>query len=238
MKKPRLIGHRGAAAKAPENTLASLRRALKEGADGIEFDVRATLDDVAVLLHDETLDRTTAGKGPLRSTPLAKLRALDAGGWFSSDFAGEKVPDLQEVLGEFLGKVPLAMEMKERLPGLALLEVAERLRANREAELVVVSFEKEALQQARDLLPAAPRGLVLRPDTPLPDDSLRMELGLWGVFAPNDSVDERFLVDCRRAGLHCYAYVVNEPERGRELARWGVDGLISDDPGALRETLE
>lgn len=237
MKKPRLIGHRGAAAKAPENTLASLRRALEDGADGLEFDLRATLDEVVVLLHDETLDRTTTGNGPLRSLPLAELRSLDAGGWFSPDFAGEKVPDLQQVLGEFLGKVPLALEMKEPLPGSALQEVGERLRADREAELVVVSFHADALRQARDLVPAAPRGLVLRPGAGVPEDMLRTELGLWGVFAPDADVDERFLVDCRRAGLHCYVYVVNEPGRFRQLAAWGIDGVISDDPGAIRGAL-
>ena len=69
----------------------------------------------------------------------------------------------------------------------------------------------------------------------MPDEKTRLELGLWGVYARKETVDERFVVDCRRAGLHCYAYVVNEPERATQLASWGIDGLVSDDPATIRK---
>jgi glycerophosphoryl diester phosphodiesterase len=234
---PRLFGHRGALARAPENTLASLRRAVDDGADGFEFDVRATRDGVAVLLHDHTVDRTTNAAGEIGAMSFDEMRTLDAGSWFAPDFDAEAIPRLTDVLEEYLGRVPLALEMKETLPDAVLADLAARLRANRDAELVVASFEYGPLRKARDLVPAAPRALILRRDVPVPDDAVRAEHGLWGIFARTESVDERFIVDCRRAGLHCWAYTVNDPARAAELASWGIDGIISDDPAAVRPGL-
>ncbi|NNE43493.1 MAG: glycerophosphodiester phosphodiesterase, partial [Gemmatimonadetes bacterium] len=116
MTPPRLLGHRGALACAPENTLSSLRRGIADGADGFEFDVRVTADGTPVLLHDASLVRTTGHSADLAETSLDTVRTLDAGGWFSPGHPAEPVPLLQEVLDEFLGHVPLALEMKEVLP--------------------------------------------------------------------------------------------------------------------------
>ena len=95
---PRVIAHRGLSARAPENTLAAFRAAAGAGVPWVECDVQLTADGHAVLLHDETLDRTTDGTGRLADTPLAGLRGLDAGGWFDAAFAGESIPALSEAL--------------------------------------------------------------------------------------------------------------------------------------------
>lgn len=237
MTRPRLLGHRGARARAPENTVASLRRGLADGADGFEFDVRMTADGHAVLLHDDTVDRTTAGTGALREMTLEQARGLDAGAWFDDAHAGERIPTLDEVLDEFLGSAALALEMKETLPASVLRGLAERLHAAPDADFLVGSFQLRALETAREHVPAAPRVLILRRDQPIPDEATRAALGLRGVFARTESVDERFVVDSRRAGLQCYAYTVNDPERAAQLARLGVDGIISDDPGTVRAGL-
>jgi glycerophosphoryl diester phosphodiesterase len=237
MSTPRLLGHRGALARAPENTLASFRLAIAEGADGFEFDVRVTADGTAVLLHDTSLARTTGQGADLSETALDEVRKLDAGGWFSEDHAGERVPLLTEVLDEFLGKVPLAMEMKDNLPEADLRDVASRLHELPEAELIVASFRAEPLHSARDLVPAAPRALILRREDALPPPELQQELGLWGVFARQESVDDRFIVEARRAGLSVYAYTVNDATRATQLVASGVNGVISDDPGAVRSGL-
>jgi glycerophosphoryl diester phosphodiesterase len=228
-----LLGHRGALARAPENTLASLRRAVADGAVGFEFDVRMTADGRAALLHDATVDRTTNGNGALASLAATDMAGLDAGSYFGEAFAGEPVPLLDTVLDEFLGSAFLAMEMKETLSEAVLVGIAERLRANREAQLLAASFEAEALAKARDFLPAAPRALILKRDQPLPSDEVARALGLWGVFARTESIDERFVVDCRRSGLNVYAYVVSDGATAARFSRIGVGGLISDDPGAL-----
>lgn len=237
MSRPRLLGHRGALACAPENTLASLHRALSDGADGFEFDVRVTGDGSAVLLHDSGLQRTTGHAAELAETPLETVRSLDAGAWFSPGHAGERIPLLTEVLDEFLPSVPLALEMKEVLPPEILIDVGRRLHAAPDADLLLASFLPEALERARDVVPAAPRALVLRRDTPLPETEQVQALGLWGVFARHESVDERMIVEGRRAGLHVYAYTVNDAHRATQLAAWGLDGLISDDPASVRSGL-
>lgn len=241
MTRTRLLGHRGARARAPENTLVSLRRGIADGADGFEFDVRATADGHAVLMHDETVDRTTDGTGRLAAMTLEQVRALDAGAAFGRGHAGERIPTLDEVLDEFLGKTALAMEMKETLPDAVLRALGERLAGAPEAlrgdRFVVGSFQAAAVARAHDLVPAAPRARILHRDEPVPDAAERAALDLWGVFARWESVDARFLAGCRAAGLRCYAYTVNDPEAAAKLARLGADGIISDDPGKVRAAL-
>lgn len=95
---PPVIGHRGAAGHAPENTLASLEKAAALGVRWVEFDVKLTADAMVILFHDETLSRTTDGKGALADKKWADLRPLDAGGWFGPEFAGEHVPSLEEAV--------------------------------------------------------------------------------------------------------------------------------------------
>ena len=188
-------------------------------------------------IADATLDRTTNAAGELSRVTRAQVRSLDAGSHFGAEFAGEPVPVLAEVLDEFLGVVALAMELKEPVPEVALSFVARMLHEKPDADLRVASFLPEPLAQARDHLPAAPRSLVLRRDQPLPDEAIRTELGLSGVFARAESMDERFVVDCRRSGLGVFAYVVNDVESARRLASIGVDGLISDDPAIVRSVI-
>jgi len=189
------------------------------------------------------VDRTTDGSGPLAAMTLERVRELDAGSSFGSESAGERIPALDQVLDEFLENAALAMEMKETLPDAVLRGLAGRLCGPegavvlRDDRLVVASFQAAAVARAQELVPAAPRALILRLDAPLPDSKQRMELDLWGVFARWESVDARFLAECRAAELCCYAYTVNDPERAADLARLGVDGIISDDPGKVRAAL-
>lgn len=234
MSQTRVLGHRGAAAKAPENTLASLRVALAAGADGFEFDVRTLGDGTPVLMHDENVDRTTGGQGALRSFDAATIRTLDAGAHFGASFAGERIPTLDDVLSEFLERAFLAIEMKEVLPDPVLDRIADLYRQSLAADVVMASFDAKAVEKARDRLPAVPRALILPLDRELPPAELVTYLGLWGVFARGESIDERFIVECRRSGLAVFAYTVNDPGRAQELARLGVEGLISDDPEAIR----
>ncbi|HEY9854311.1 MAG TPA: glycerophosphodiester phosphodiesterase family protein, partial [Stenomitos sp.] len=96
--RPLVIGHRGAMAMAPENTLASFREAIAQGADGLECDVHLTRDGQVVVMHDFTLDRTTEGAGAIAAHTLAELRRLEAGSWYDARFAGEPVPTLAQTL--------------------------------------------------------------------------------------------------------------------------------------------
>src|SRR4030095_13565486 len=97
---PRIIGHRGAAKAAPENTLESLREAKRQGATWVEVDAKLTADNQIILLHDDLVNRTTSGEGPAAQKTLAEIRALDAGSWFAPAFEGAKVPTLEETVRE------------------------------------------------------------------------------------------------------------------------------------------
>jgi glycerophosphoryl diester phosphodiesterase len=114
-----VIAHRGASSYAPENTLAAFDLALDLGYGHLELDVDLTRDGHIIVMHDETVDRTTNGTEPVRSQTLAELRALDAGAWFGAQFAGERVPTFAEVLERYRGRVHLHTELKGRAPRLA-----------------------------------------------------------------------------------------------------------------------
>jgi glycerophosphoryl diester phosphodiesterase len=154
---PWILGHRGAPREAPENTLASLRRALELGVDGIEYDLRACASGEPILIHDATLERTTNAHGPVSRLTMPELASIDAGGWFHKRFAGEPLPLLEEALdlpGEGFGELPQHMiELKE--PGLAE-EVARQVRQLRRPLAVrVASFDRRTCLEVRDLeLPA------------------------------------------------------------------------------------
>lgn len=233
MIRARVFGHRGVAARAPENTLAGFRLAFEEGAHGLEFDVRATRDDALVVLHDATVDRTTSGRGILRDLTLEEVRALDAGSRFAQQFQGERIPTLDEILDEFMGKTALDIEVKEILPQEALRALAARLVASPGAEVFASSFFRDVLQQLHDLAPDLPRGLLLLPRAVLPTETIVTSLRLSSILAHHSSIDEPFAEECRRLGLPLRAYTVNFLERARELDALGVDVLISDDPLAL-----
>src|SRR5207245_2747006 len=117
-RRSRVVGHRGAAARAPENTLASLERGTRDGADEVELDVQRTGDGVPVLMHDGTLDRTTSGSGVLRERTWAEVRSLDAGTYFAPEFSGARIPSLAEVCSWAKGaSAGLSIELKQPWPG-------------------------------------------------------------------------------------------------------------------------
>ncbi|MGH6884958.1 MAG: glycerophosphodiester phosphodiesterase family protein, partial [Geminicoccales bacterium] len=163
---PLVIGHRGAAAVAPENTLAGLRAAKAAGVTWVEFDVMLTDDDVPVLFHDDSLKRVTGREQPMAETAYAALSALEAGTWFSSAFAGEPVPTLEQALA-------LLVELRLR-PNIELKPTPGRGRATAERTLAVLaerwpagyaqplisSFDRMALAAVQELAPALPRGLL------------------------------------------------------------------------------
>ncbi|MBI5652332.1 MAG: glycerophosphodiester phosphodiesterase [Chloroflexi bacterium] len=110
--KPLIIGHRGASAVAPENTLAAFKRAFELGADGIELDVTLTKDGVPVVIHDEKVDRTTNGHGLVKQMTLDQIKQFDAGAWFDEKYRGEKIPTLAETLGAIGARGLVNIELK------------------------------------------------------------------------------------------------------------------------------
>jgi glycerophosphoryl diester phosphodiesterase len=147
---PWILGHRGAPREAPENTLVALRRALELGLDGVEYDVHATLDGEPVLIHDETLERTTDLAGPVAKRPLAELVHADAGGWFARRFAGEPLPTLEEALELDADGRPVHHMIELKDPGLVPTVARALARLERPVPSHVASFHRNVCLEARD----------------------------------------------------------------------------------------
>ena len=161
---PPLIAHRGASADAPENTMAAFRLAADSGVTWVEFDVKLTHDGVPILMHDDTLDRTTGGKGTVADTNWADIQTLDAGSWFDKRFKDERVPHLVDVLRLCLERNIRPMIEIKPCPGRAqattmvtLIE-ATKIWPRDHTSPVVLSFDTEVLGIAAKFQPHWPRG--------------------------------------------------------------------------------
>ena len=235
------IAHRGGRALAPENTLAAVRNGLALKADIIEIDVHQTLDSVVVVSHDETLDRCTNGHGRIDHTRWADMQSLDAGGWFGKEFAGEKMPTLDEVLAAMDGKTKLWIELKAGgdYPGIEG-RIVDLIHAHKaEAWAQVISFDGKALKKIHDLdSNIVVQKLMVSNLTLLPwymDTALH-----WGNPKKLDFVDgfiyhHKFVRKPMVRRLHArnqtlMVWTVNSPKRIQKLKKIGVDGIETDDP--------
>jgi glycerophosphoryl diester phosphodiesterase len=153
------VAHRGYSWVAPENTLPALAGALRAGATHVEFDVRTTADDVPVVIHDRTVDRTTDGSGYVWDLSFASLRALDAGSWFSPAFAGVRVPSLAEVLALPLGDASLLLEIKPPASPVEVKRIVAML-GDLAPRTIIQSFDPDVLGLVRDVAPDIRRGLL------------------------------------------------------------------------------
>jgi glycerophosphoryl diester phosphodiesterase len=235
---PRIIGHRGARATSPENTLAGIRQAKREGADWVEFDVKLTSDGHAILMHDTTVDRTTDGRGEVRLMSLAEIGKLDAGIKKGPGWRGEKVPTLAEALA-LMAELDMGFNLEiKACPGreaetakIALADVARHWPQERPVP-VISSFKREALMAAREAAPHLPLGYLAEK---LPADWMAemTRLGCRTVHPCWNGLTRLQIADARAAGYPVLVWTVNDPARARELMAWGVDSLITDSPSAI-----
>ncbi len=236
---PPVIGHRGAAAYAPENTLAGLRQAKALGCRWVEFDVRLTADSQPILLHDNRLERTTNGRGRVSALPLAAVRRYDAGQWFHSSFAGERVPTLEQALMLLVelglgANVELkAARGKEAATGAVVAELLARSWPADPAHLLISSFQRAALAAARDRAPHIRRGILFR-RIPKNWHNVAAGLGCVTIHADQQRLRPAMLSEIRRAGYPLLAYTVNDPERAKVLFDFGVKSVFSDFPDRLQ----
>lgn len=249
-----IIGHRGAAGVAPENTVVSIERAIRGGAQAIEVDVQISADGQLVTMHDDTVDRTTDGTGPVNSLTLEEIRRLDAGYHFTPDRGrsfpyrgtGVGIPTLDEAVAA-AGRLPMIIELKRRAAGEAL---GVWLRARREAHgdtnrFIVAGFEREKVAPAAgpaDWRSATRRDLIAF--------LLLGKLGIGGSLPPHVDaimlpirkgplrlVTGSFVRRAHEQGVGVFVWTVNRPEIMRELFDIGVDGLISDVPARVRRVV-
>ena len=215
------IAHRGASAQAPENTLAAIRRAIELGARWVEVDVQACVDGL-VVIHDETLKRTTDGTGEVAMHTLAMLRALDAG-------AGERIPLPQEVLALCRGRCGLNLELKG--PGVAplLLPVVQAALTEgwRAQDLLASSFDWAQLRALRVALPRVPLG-VLAQQVDAAACAVARALHAAVIGCALARVDAAAVAAAHQAGCRLWVFTVNAAADFERLATLGVDGVFTD----------
>jgi len=230
------IAHRGASGYAPENTFAAFRRALAMGVAFIETDLQLSRDARLVAIHDATVNRTTNGQGTVHDMTLAELRRLDAGSWFGSEFSGERIPTIEEIL-QFAKKhdVVFYLEMKPSGSWGGEHALISALRDSGEiARTVVISFDAGILAGVRKIEPTLMTGLLFDGQIEKPLEKA-LEIGARQVAVRGDLVTARLLKEARERDLQVVCWTVNQPAHLRLLAEAGVDGIMSDYPDRLVE---
>ena len=236
--RPAVIAHRGASGTCPENTMAAFRRALEVGAHMIELDVQLTRDDAVVVLHDDTLERTTTGLGPIGALTLARVRELDAGRWFGPAFRDERVPTLDEVLAAI--PLPVNVELKPVGPGAALL--AARALAVVEAagaldRVVFSSFDGAAIEALRAASRDAVVG-VLWSSNPVPMGiAFARRVGARALHLRKDAATAAAIDAAADAGLETRVWTVNAQDEFARLGAAGAAGIFTDYPERFLQTV-
>jgi glycerophosphoryl diester phosphodiesterase len=229
----RIIGHRGGGALAPENTLSGIRTAAEMGFGGVEFDVMLSADKVPVLIHDETLERTTNGRGSVAATPYAKLASLDAGAWFGPKYRGERLPTLEQA-GRLCVELGLwaNVEIKpasgfERDTAAVAARIAAHLWRGASPKPFLSSFHPTCLEVARTAAPELDRGYLTDRIAPGWNEAAR-RLGCVSVHCNCEHLAKSQAEEIKSAGYWLLCYTVNEPGTARRLFSWGVDAIFTD----------
>lgn len=236
MRRTKVLAHRGYSSKAPENTMAAFQLAAEAGADGFELDVHLSRDGEVVVIHDETVKRTTGKKGKVRDLTLEEIRRLDAGSWFQEPFAGEPIPTLDEVLALAADKgLWLNIELKNnkiRYPGLEQA-VLERVDHYGMAEHTILSsFNHYSLRLVRELRPGVDTAILYMADLFQPWQYAH-HVGVSSLHPYWPTVREETAYGCRQAGLPIRPFTVNRRQEMRRLLHLSVEAIITDYVTAL-----
>jgi glycerophosphoryl diester phosphodiesterase len=238
LKIPRIIGHRGSPRTAPENTLASFRKAAADGVAWVEFDAALTADNRVVVFHDDALNRTSDGDGLLAETDFEVVAALDAGSWFAPAFTGEIIPTLEEAL-DLLMQLGLGFNMELKTDqGREVDLAAEALPIALDCWHdglplpLITSFSRQAVAAAKEIAPDWPRGLLF---DHLPGDwvAIAQTLELTTLNANQKHLTHEQVMEMTGDGYKVLAYTVNEPARAETLFNWGVEAIFTDIPAEM-----
>ena len=247
LKLPSVIGHRGAAAYAPENTLESIHTAADLNIEWVELDVKLTKDDVPIIFHDDELSRTTNGSGLVAQTTYEDIKQIEAGSWFSDSFAGIKIPTLEEAIEALINRnLGLNLEIKpckgrEKETTEAALDILSQYWDDHD-RLLISSFEPVSLEAAQHVAGDWSRGLLLAPEgeegvinpewKDIADYLEVKTVNIGTKIATREVVQEIIELD-----LHPLIYTVNDPIEARQYQSWGVEAMFSDEPDVILENL-
>lgn len=237
-----IIGHRGACAHAPENTLASFKLAVEHGADYVELDAKLSADGEVMVIHDQTVDRTTEGTGRVNQLTFEQLKRLDAGSRFDKQYAGEKIPTLDEVFKAVGKDVKINVELTNYASkNDALVEkTVEVVMANKmEQRVLFSSFAPVNLKRVHALLPQAPVAILCLPGIAglFSRSSLMIELSPDIVHPYLTDINAKYIAKEHKRGRKLNVWTVNEDKNLRRLFSLGVDGIFTDDPRNARRIM-
>lgn len=231
---PKIIAHRGGGSLAPENTLEGFQCGFNLGFRAVEFDVMLTKDLVPVVVHDEEMGRTIAGRGLICDTLAQDIFQLDAGSWFSPEFAKTRVPAYRDVL-KFCTQHGIWMNVEikpakgfEEITGKIVAEVTRDFYHNTNLPLPLFSsFVLDVLAVVQTLAPHIPRG-VLFDQIPADWRQHVRKLDAVSLHTNHKYLLPKIAIEIKQAGVGLSCYTVNEPARAHELLKWGVDALFTD----------
>ena len=242
LQSPIILGHRGASAFAPENTLSAFELAIEQGADGVELDVRLTKDNIPIVIHDKYVDRTTDGSGKISEFKLNEIRSIDAGRWFGNEFAGERIPTLSEVFESLKKRGLINIELK--ISNAQFDNFIEQLvqlikRHNNMEQIIISSFFIKNLKRITRVLDDISIALLTHPNM----FGLIQGMAIFKCLSPQiihpfkGHVTQTYLINQHRLNRNVHAWTVNDPSEIKQLIQNGVDGIITDNPKLARTIL-
>lgn len=228
-----VVAHRGASGYAPENTFAAFDLARELGATGIETDVRATRDGALVLLHDETVDRTTGGSGPIADLSWAEVAQLDAGSWYAPEFAAQRIPRLEEVINRYLGDLVLCLELKADEAGEPLVRLLRARNLVGDPLLQLITFSWEGLLLLRRALPVLSLGYLVQ-ETGRDDIELLAETGIQWLFPHARAITPQLVGMAHERGVLVGAWGISSLDDLQRVNAAEVDSVTLDYPDWVR----
>lgn len=230
---PLIFGHRGARGTHPENTMISFQEAARTGAHGIEFDVHLSKDGEVVIIHDETLNRTTNGSGLVCEYTLEELKQLDAGSHFNAAFQGARIPTLREVLAWLCGN-ELLINIELKNDRIRYIELEQKVIAlvrefHLEKRVIFSSFNHKSVAELADLAPDIERAILYH--FPLQDAMKEARLHHASGLHPNfQLLTKEFVDEAKSQGFTLRPYTINDEEDIKRMISFGVDVIITDYP--------
>ena len=242
IKTPFVIGHRGAAGHAPENTLVAFKKAAALGVRWVEFDVRLTRDGMPILFHDETLERTTDGSGEISKLDREDLQKFDTGQWYASAFKGERIPTLLEAttalqtLGLGANVEIKSTPGREAESGHSIAALLQKHWPRSLPPPLISSFQRECIIAAQEEAPGIARALIVG-EVPSDWKETLSTLGCEGLHCRHTQLNEQQARLIIENGFSLRCYTVNTDKRAQSLFAWGVKSVFSDYPDRIHNNL-
>ncbi|KLV21513.1 glycerophosphodiester phosphodiesterase [Bacillus altitudinis] len=229
-----IIAHRGSSSAAPENTIAAFDVAVEQGADYIELDVQMTMDQHVVVIHDDTVERTTNGNGLVKSYTLDQLKKLDAGSWFDQQYTNERIPTLQEILERYSRRIGILIEIKHPKRQIGIEKAVARI-INRFAysrHIMIQSFDVHALQRIKAFAPSLRTALIIKPDAfKLTKRKIMTYSSFANCLNMKKTMINRWWIDrIHTFGMDVFIWTVKDQKTADRIKKYPIDGVVTDNP--------